>query len=236
MKKVLLVVAALSLMATPALASIVNSAHDLSSSSTYTRQVGGDVHNDADFDRVCAFCHTPHAGAASMNNAPLWNRTDLSAAVGAWNYYNSATLETASQPTQLTPADSDVPLCMSCHDGSSLADALTNEVNGLAGEPNVDLNIAAGSTGLIKEGAGVDLTNDHPVGFNYVAVAGSDSEIDSKANAITAGALFFGTNGNFMWCSSCHNVHEPGTSAAGTAPFLIKTNNGSGLCLSCHLK
>jgi predicted CXXCH cytochrome family protein len=34
-----------------------------------------------------------------------------------------------------------------------------------------------------------------------------------------------------MWCSSCHDVHNN-----ANAPFLNVANDGSALCLTCHVK
>ncbi len=229
---------ALALAAPPvvAVAAIKNSAHDLSSSNvTYTRQ-GLEQHTDTNLDRICAFCHTPHQGDLTVTNAPLWNRTGMPD-VTTYTYYTSATL-TATATAHAAAAGSDVPLCMSCHDGASITNALKNPVAGDAKPPVYDMaNIGAGSTALLLDGVN-SLTNDHPVGFDYNAAEQDAAEtgLYPLATAKTNGAVFYGAGANEMWCSSCHAVHEPGTFAAGTAPFLRISNNASALCLACHNK
>jgi cytochrome c2 len=235
MKRVLLGAAALALFAGPALGDIINSAHDLSTNSTYTRQ--GLEDHGGDIDQICAYCHTPHK-SADAQNAPLWNRTNPSdATVEGYTYYNSATLTSAAQPTavKLTVADSDVPLCMSCHDGTSLGtSALYNPV----GEDQVTAaNVAelnSASTALLLDATN-SLMNDHPVGFNYDTAATNDTGLETLAQAKTNGAKFYGGSANMMWCSSCHAVHEPGD-GSGLYPFLRVTSDRSALCLACHNK
>jgi cytochrome c553 len=204
-------------------ASIVNSAHDLSGSSTFVSPSDSTTkYGSTQTDRLCVFCHTPHY---ALTVAPLWNR-------------NSDNLSTATKYTSstfnFTPdyTSGDVPLCMSCHDGD-MTDSLVN----LNGAPSVLLTPFTGRSLAIPTGAaallGTDFTNDHPVGFTY------DSTLDAQNGLVAttdAGvqALLRGTNE--VWCASCHNVHDPGTDVAGKAPFLRVSNTNSALCLTCHLK
>jgi len=210
MKKVLVLAAAIALFATPALSAITGTKHDLSAY--------GGAGNE-----LCVFCHTPHGGATG-GIAPLWNRSQVSAT----NFYNSATLDAA---TSVASANlTDAPLCLSCHDGS-VAEVLTNE-------PNAGATDATGLVVGANATLGTDLSNDHPIGFDYTTVAladgGSDAEINSKAAAegvLGTGALSFG-GGNDMWCSSCHDVHG----VAGVSTFLRVANTNSNLCKACHGK
>jgi len=58
---------ALILSASPAMAQIVGSQHDLSS--------GGTSQNPtSSTDQVCVFCHTPHGGDTTTTSLPLWNK------------------------------------------------------------------------------------------------------------------------------------------------------------------
>lgn len=252
MKKVLVVSAALALLAGPELgsATIRNSAHDLSSSSAYTRQVSGDDNGDASFDQLCAYCHTPHKANLSVATAPLWNRFNPTEdTVKAYSFYNTATLSEVAQPRNVknTVYSTDVPLCMSCHDNTSLTNNFINPVGDAEyGSDAKKLTIApihADSTALLLDGAGGanSLMNDHPVGFNYDTAytqdGGATGGLVLRATATTAKKVaFYGTNSDMMWCSSCHAVHEPGTDGAGTYPFLRSSVNGSELCLTCHNK
>jgi predicted CXXCH cytochrome family protein len=211
MKKVLVLAAAVMLLATPALAEIAGTSHDLNAG--------------IDTGETCVFCHTPHGGAIG-GIAPLWNRT----AVNATAVYNSATLNAVINTTSVNA--SDVPLCLSCHDGSSIAAPLTNMPNGAAFTGSL-VNTAGNAT------IGLDLTNDHPIGFDYVAAQGLDNELRAKATAEAisgmTGALSFGS-GNDMWCSSCHDVHGVGPVGSAPPTFLRMDNTNSNLCIACHIK
>lgn len=219
MKKVLVLAAAVMLFATPALAGIANSKHDLSSGTNS----GGATSNT---DEICVFCHTPH-GAQTFG--PLWNRSastvTITSAYGDPSGTLNATVTTAGI------AGSDAPLCLTCHDGSTLAN-MTNPPNSLT----VALAITDGGNvtgGAITGNAVLDgaFNNDHPVGF---IVDYTDPEIYNKTTIegnLVAGAVSFGSGQNEMWCSSCHDVHN-GTNSA----FLHIDNAGSALCLACHNK
>ncbi len=71
---------------------------------------------------------------------------------------------------------------------------------------------------------GVDLTNDHPIG---VILDPAQPDLQSPTNART----FLNGGNEYVECGSCHNAHE------STLPmFLRTTNDGSALCLDCHIK
>jgi predicted CXXCH cytochrome family protein len=206
MKKVLVLAAAAMLFATPALALIAGGPHDLSSN-----VVGGGVTSDT--TETCVFCHTPHGSSGTI--APLWNRTD--AVVVAGDVYGNPAGTMVASPTTVTMQASDVPLCLSCHDGVSFSGNLTNPPNELLGSQPTEAGALAGNTNLGLLG------NDHPVGFTYVPAAGI-------LNAAPAGITFYGAGSDQMWCSSCHDVH------GATSPLLVKPNTNSALCTSCHIK
>lgn len=230
MKKIFLAAVAVALLAGPAWAGIKNSPHDLALNSTTTTMKSTAV------DRTCVFCHTPHY-ADIASNAPLWNRkTNYDFNLKSF-YTTSATLTpTAKAVNEAAIEASDAPLCMSCHDGN-LGDAMANVPTGYLATDfeTADFLPAMSATALIMDAA--DLTNDHPIAFNYATVQGEDATgLFALATAKTNGAAFYGAGANMMWCSSCHDVHEYGTALAGTRPFLIKSNLQSGLCLACHNK
>lgn len=99
---------------------------------------------------------------------------------------------------------------------------------------------------------GTNLTDDHPIGFSYDgALAEKPNDLHSLADAKNKGLRFFGPD-HRVECSSCHNPHVYygyGLNGAGRvaipgatqpykdrAPFLVTHNNGSNLCLGCHIK
>lgn len=210
MKKLLVLTALVTLLATPALAlSIKDTAHDLSGKfGTQT-------------DEICIFCHTPH-NALENTAAPLWNHT---VTTQTFDSYASDTLTA----TGLTPG-AESKTCLSCHDG-------VTGVNAFQGNTATPVLITNTTTFTLGTGnIGTALTNDHPVGFTYdsdLAIADKGLYAPSSPSGLTGGTtiaadmLFSGK----MECASCHDVHDN-----AVEPFLIKSNADSGLCLTCHDK
>jgi predicted CXXCH cytochrome family protein len=181
--------------------------------------------------QVCVFCHTPHGASPAV---PLWNHT---LSQSTFQVYEGLDLEVT--PDQPTSADHFASAaCLSCHDGTVAVNSLVN--NPVGGTPamgsghelTADFKLASTSSAYV----GTDLRNDHPIAFNYDTSAANDAEIDTRANAVSHGVNFFGANSDQMECASCHDVHKPGQESDGDAPFLVRSNDGSGLCLSCHIK
>jgi predicted CXXCH cytochrome family protein len=185
--------------------------------------------------QVCVYCHTPHGAATG---AALWNRTlpaagSFTGAEAAMTYINSGA--SAS--------------CLSCHDGTvgvdnviNVGGAAGNWADGTAGTKfNADWSMATTNPAYI----GTDLSNDHPIGYDYpVALGGTNSRFKTPVTYRTgvlgltvgstttklpiydrAGAAYT------VECSSCHTPH----SNANTF-FLRAANTGSQICLACHIK
>ena len=96
MKKVMVLTVVLTLLATTAFAAgILNTKHNLASSS-------GNTLRSTNYDEICVFCHTPHGGLTG-GFAPLWNRSATPGDYGVGDLYNSVTLEAASNPTTFPP-------------------------------------------------------------------------------------------------------------------------------------
>ena len=197
---------------------IVGSEHDLSSALPVS-------------DRVCVFCHTPHQpeGPPQINTYPLWNHT-LSV-VASYGTYDSATFDAGTGGAALnTIADigggtATSNLCMSCHDGTVGLGSLYNDPN-IAGGEETPTNAGTFISGTADMGS--DLTNDHPINFDYSnALFAADGELVDPASGTVAPLLFAGK----VQCSSCHDVHDP-----TYVPFLVKDNAASALCLTCHIK
>lgn len=124
-------------------------------------------------DRVCVFCHTPHFAAVSDlgDNLPLWNRdlttaptytpytwaTPLNAGDGAANDFTIVGNQAAMGPSRL---------CLSCHDGTIAPDQHNGSITNVYG------NGAQAGTLTISARAniGTDLSDDHPIGFDYVSL------------------------------------------------------------------
>lgn len=233
-------------------ATIVNSKHDLSATTTTAGET----------TQICIFCHTPHNPVAQI---PLWNRTGQNANTAFKLYTSSSTLDMYNKvsagfkPSGFT-TNSISLFCMSCHDGSPLGGGVHNHPSDAQGAFAADKrNSRGGGTGTytgdaisgtaadLKTNFGTNLTKSHPVNIPY------DSTLDAnKAFWAASGALINGggalTNGLPLFkatfgattllsveCSSCHAVH--GSKAMGSSTnFLRTTMAGSKLCLGCHNK
>lgn len=129
--------------------------------------IDGSAHDMNDFpgisdpeDRVCAFCHTPHhADVVSSDYMPLWSRQ--MSAEASWTPYASDTLQANISDPMVGPS----LLCMSCHDGTVAPDAYY-------GNPGTAAIVEGDNYGEYGIGLAGDMSNDHPIGFNYMAVAG----------------------------------------------------------------
>jgi hypothetical protein len=194
---------------------IVGSAHDLTSGGA-----GADLNSTT--DRVCVFCHTPHDNATTTS-PPLWNHGPISAGnLALFTMYDSPTIDmtqtVAGEPSGISLA------CLSCHDGNTGMDSLLQPPTGFVADNTAMLD----TNGNLL---GVDLRGEHPISLTYDDTADTAFNDPPLNNVILFGALE-----DQVECSSCHNVHVPGDSTAGTFPFLRESTDASLLCVSCHIK
>ena len=206
--------------------------------------------------RVCAYCHTPHHAITEGNDyLPLWSHKITTN--GVFTPYQSATIDALIDPATLMEGPS--KLCMSCHDGSVAVDTHYAFVGGKTLQ-QLDTDFA---TPMIAAGGAYN--NDHPIGFIYdgltdggvatgpttgdvipAKTAGTDPYIRNKAatyigntNISIADRLYQNGNGDYiMTCATCHDVHnKKNKDKAGVTNYLLlASNEGSSLCLSCHIK
>lgn len=204
MKRTLLLLAAMAIIAAPAMGQVAGTAHDLSAAEGNSE--------------VCIFCHTPHNAAPAI---PLWNHT---LSTQTYTAYDSPTMD-AVDNGNWTGGDGNVSaLCMSCHDGTVGLGSLVNE--GPGGTPTNSATLISGA-GLL----GTDLTNDHPVAFTYDAtLQTADGELVDPTT-LTGAVRLFGAGGDQVECASCHDPHNN-----TNQPFLVTSNAGSALCITCHVK
>lgn len=202
-------------------------------------------------DEVCIFCHTPHGGTL---NTPLWNRGLIDQSGGnAFTHYTSSTLSSYMTGISTRNVNTESLLCMGCHDGAVAMNAISNNSNRTGAAPD---NAYLMNSMQFWSGFGVgkvigdapdatytaqgrrrDLTDDHPISFNYPsAVAVSGGKLHALADAKNDGVRFFGTLKENVECSSCHDPHVNGDADVNYAPFLTIPNTNSGLCLACHVK
>jgi predicted CXXCH cytochrome family protein len=215
---------------------ITGSNHDLSAVSAGFKHAG-DFYND--YDEVCIYCHTPHGALPAV---PLWNRDMYQ---GDYTLYSSQTLDAVLEQPSLTGVSR---MCLSCHDGTIAIDALVNEPNKSFTLSNVHMGMArAGQVGGTAEKCGTchtddsvtrsfmttDISNHHPVSFPYTdGLAGIDGKLETPSDTPSGlgGTIALDMLVNdYVECSTCHNVHDP-----DIIPFMIKSNEGSALCVTCH--
>jgi len=224
--------------AVSAQAQIAGGPHDFSAGSAL-RNSNGTVNG-----QTCVFCHTPHGGST---NIPLWNRSNPT---GAYEVYSSSTMDAAA-PTAATIQSSVSGACLSCHDGSVAIDVLTN-IGGSAkaagwvvftakGTAKAQYSNSGGGQANLMSGGlafmGTDLRNDHPVNITY-QTAFAAGEFVAHTNptgskiVVTDLPLYGSSTATAtVECASCHNPHNNTNGS-----FLRKSNQGSALCLTCHIK
>jgi len=228
---------------------ITGTEHDLSS--TGLGALYGDPAEKANTadggNRICIYCHAPHhtlkpgsAAADGITYLPLWNHQ---VTVADYVMYSNGTdlpndISHQSQAMVLlagqTKPGSVSRLCLSCHDGT----VATNSY-GFAPAPSRSMGSGAGAASVMNTqfmiGGNNDLSNHHPIGFSYSAVAALDNEIAAPTTLVgttgyTIGPLLW--NGK-MECTTCHDVHN--TKNRGER-FLWTSDGNSNFCKTCHLK
>jgi hypothetical protein len=190
---------------------------------------------------TCAMCHTPHSSAGHY---PLWDRIQPAQ---TYTLYSSISFDMSPTGQPRSPSS----LCLVCHNG--IASKLVN-YSGPCPNPDAAYDIeVAGCADL-----GTDLTNEHPISFNYNASLDLDNNGFPAASQITPTpsprwAIVGGISGtkyflygngnttdaeyNYFECATCHSVHDlsiyPGKGDYQRY-FLRSDNTGSQMCLDCH--
>jgi len=166
-------------------------------------------------DQLCVYCHTPHN---ANPGALLWNQK---MSTTEFPTYTSSTLQASISP--VTAQDSS-KLCLSCHDGTiALGSTISN--GDIPFVQGAEYQLPSTSRSNIAGFGGYGFADDHPFAFtpNY-----SNTQIKAPDPGdqvkLVAGKL---------QCSSCHDPHNETTDAV-QGNFLVKRNQASSICLSCH--
>ncbi len=245
---------------------IVGSSHDLSYDPNYTYTNGsynntganknftagvGAGSGNADVQkRICIYCHHPHnsykPSDININYSPLWNREMSETTFKGYTngLDNTVIADSASDKRHnLNAADEGGGtsiagislLCMSCHDGVVAMNAYSINSGSNDGQGN---DAQGGTLGGRTSGFSGDMSNHHPMGFDYQAVQTADAEIAATNTALVPGGSVrisdVLSNGK-MECVTCHDVHNT-ANQPGAERFLWRTNDYSNFCLTCHLK
>jgi len=224
---------------------IKSTSHDLSSATGRGNAWDAGVAADPTLDRICIYCHAPHhtiksadAATAGLTYYPLWNHDLTGLTYSLYEDNNNDVPNNISHQlqAQLTQPGSISKLCLSCHDGSVAVSSYGNFNGGIAGSKHTGSVTTTGTRFAIGEGG--DLSNHHPIGFDYGYVEAIDDEIRDASSdllgnnpySLTINDLLYGGK---MECASCHDVHN--TKNTGTK-FVWVADDQSNLCLSCHAK
>ena len=208
------------LVAAPALAGVKDTKHNFSSPTASPNAFFWGT------TQVCIFCHTVHN--ADQASGPLWNHEVNGGTT--YTMYSSPTMDMS----QTAAPNAGSLICLSCHDGT----IAVNSLNNLPGPAGAGTYGAPGGAGLDGLGristsshafVGTNLSDDHPVGILYDST--KDTHFHPKTGSSTQYPDQLLADGLFVECSSCHNAHDN-----TFTNFLIETNDGSALCLRCHIQ
>lgn len=217
--------------------------HDLSTTGG-TGSPGTYAADSSGLDRVCVYCHAPHHtlkfADTDLDYLPLWNHAP--SGITSYQMYDAGAFPDDIDGHQSTSSilltgvnlpGSVSRLCLSCHDGSVGVNQYGFAPSGSTNPAATSTSFSATNTQFLIGGSG-DLTNHHPIGFNYAAVQAEDLEIADPSTPLgpinTIQDLLYGGN---MECVTCHDVHN--TENTGEK-FLWVSDQNSNFCCTCHLK
>jgi hypothetical protein len=220
-----------------------------------------------------AYTNTTGSYGTTGNPLLLWNRAlaNVNDAVGTGEYlvYGSSTLNAEVDEVRAYSL-----VCLSCHDGVGSMGVMANppnmvdpyevfDANGYPvlesgvndqfgdldfapGEPNPNI----GERDTSSDDAQVDISNDHPVSFDYDDAYNGEGGASGGLEAINGDGVTVGSDNLRLFpnleasikfvsveCPTCHDVHNQG-GVEGDAyyPFLAASIKGSVLCINCHIK
>lgn len=211
-------------------------------------------------ENPCIFCHTPHRANTTQtytnNPNPPYSSTGNLGGRFLWNRaLPGNTFQPYTSDTYTFKGNEPQPgifslLCLSCHDGIGAMNILLNRPNPLTpigtvynqfgdafNDPAIrPLNIGdASCLGDDTCTGGTDLTNDHPIGFNYDTSAKADSSIRPYSQLPSQIQARLSLTGHIVECNTCHDPHR--TNYPGDRnKFLVILPSEGDICLACHIK
>ena len=215
--------------------------------------------------QICVFCHTPH-GANQSAGAPLWNHAQSSA---TYTPYFSLSMDANPLPG---PPGASSKVCLSCHDGT----VAVGTVGVLGGNSPFTIAMNGTGTGGVMPGGsgtstgytrnlGTDMSNDHPISFNYDTalggVGGTDGELRAPpvldggttvvGNRTSGVKPIFPLENNQVQCITCHDPHLMDTNSSNPPLKFLRGNrlqqlqpptgglyiaSNDIMCIACHDK
>ncbi|MCB1906365.1 MAG: hypothetical protein KDH15_03260 [Rhodocyclaceae bacterium] len=187
---------------------------------------------------TCLSCHDGTTAVDSIINMPGSGNYDpaqatrdddtaINAFLGTWVPGQGDTFQHMKLDADTSNPDS----CLSCHSPDGI--------------------VAAQSFSTFA--IGTDLRNDHPVGIVFPT---ANPDFNTTTGTTARGDVYFDLDGDSRMdkgevrlyntgdgpeveCGSCHDPHGVESAGPGSqfnATFLRVSNNGSGLCMTCHVK
>lgn len=217
----------------------------------------GTIYTHDKSERTCVFCHTPHNAQKTDVNVPLWNHKNAASGppTTPYKWIAPANVGIAIADPLAGPSR----ICMACHDGVTAVDSHGTAGSDVQGTKVMDASYVDGLGNTAKRFID-DLTVTHPIGFTWTdAVAKRPNELVSKElgfitnnvmgnfNSVTRTGMTYSTKlikdtlyGDIMTCATCHDVHNTVNALPDAGHtynyFLYAKEEGSAICLSCHIK
>ncbi len=185
---------------------------------------------------ACLSCHDGTLGVDSIINMPGSGGYDVNQQTSQNNAFLDTWVAQNGGPDNTHQGLSDTE-CLVCHSTGATGDLFPNAT---------DFRVFA---------IGTDLTNDHPVGIQLPAANGPGTDFNSPT-AVRTSIQWFDTDGDTrpdtdeirfydsgtgprVECGSCHDPHGVAPGGSGgliNRSFLRISNEGSAVCLTCHVK
>jgi predicted CXXCH cytochrome family protein len=204
-------------------AGILGSPHDFSA------KLGTELAN-GEYNLACIMCHVTDKAEAknSLDSKyfPLWDTGSDSKTFMTYNSGRDQVRQSVAQMLGTQPGRIS-KFCLGCHDGAHAF----NNYGRTAIDPRLVARILDTSPSKIV-GAGGDLSNHHPIGFDYELVRTANKAIAPESFLMGLRPIRDLLDNGKMECTTCHSVHNTGNTGE---KLLWISDRGSALCLSCHL-
>jgi predicted CXXCH cytochrome family protein len=191
--------------------------------------------NDAGEEGSCWLCHILKGDSAFSDDLKAHSLWNIGTNPKEFEPYNSGSAWSRTGRSALallsTHPGSISQFCLGCHDGTL---GVNNYGRTAIGNPRVvnNINRIFDTSPSKVIGGGADLSNHHPIGFDYEAVRTAGSFIAPSSFRLGSKSISDLLADGKMECTTCHSVHNTGNTGE---KLLWVSDRNSSLCLSCHL-